>query len=240
MARLIRRAVTLLALLALAALAYLVAREYVRRHPQDVPWTQLQFDQPIGYFTARKLALLTGDARKCRALLAQAGVVDTPAPPRQDGPRCGYDDGVRLERDVDFAPGGLVTSCPVAAALLLFERQVAQPAAVRHFGVPLASIEHAGSYSCRRMYGRSEGRFSEHATADAFDILGFRLANGRRISVKSDWRDAGANGLFLREVRDGSCRLFATVLSPDYNEAHADHFHFDMAERGQMGWSLCR
>jgi hypothetical protein len=41
-------------------------------------------------------------------------------------------------------------------------------------------------------------------------------------------------------VRNGACQLFATVLSPDYNEAHRDHLHFDQAERGAMGWRGCR
>ncbi len=44
----------------------------------------------------------------------------------------------------------------------------------------------------------------------------------------------------LREVRDGACDLFATVLSPDYNAAHRDHLHLDQAERGEMGWRACR
>jgi hypothetical protein len=40
-------------------------------------------------------------------------------------------------------------------------------------------------------------------------------------------------------VRDGACRLFATVLSPDYNAAHRDHLHLDEAKRGAM-WRACR
>jgi hypothetical protein len=147
---------------------------------------------------------------------------------------------MRLARNTDFAPSGLVTSCPVAAALALFEREVLQPAADRHFGSKVTSIEHAGSYSCRRIYGRAQGRFSEHATADAIDIIGFRLADGTRISVLRDWRMDGPKRAFLRDARDGACSLFATVLSPDYNAAHADHLHLDQAVRGKMGWSLCR
>jgi hypothetical protein len=123
---------------------------------------------------------------------------------------------------------------------MLFERDVLQPAAQRHFGQRVAIIDHAGSYSCRRLYGRTEGAFSEHATADALDITGFRLADGTRISVVRDWESGGAKGRFLRDVRDGSCRLFATTLSPDYNAAHADHLHLDQAQRGKIGGSLCR
>ena len=35
-------------------------------------------------------------------------------------------------------------------------------------------------------------------------------------------------------------RLFATVLSPDYNAAHRDHLHLDQAARGAWGWRACR
>ncbi|RYD62636.1 MAG: extensin, partial [Sphingomonadales bacterium] len=93
---------------------------------------------------------------------------------------------------------------------------------------------------CRRMYNREGASWSEHATADAVDIAAFRLADGTRITLIGDWAGEGKKAQFLRAVRDGGCDLFATVLSPDYNEAHRDHFHFDQAERGAMGWRTCR
>lgn len=238
-----RRALWWLLVLILAGAAFLYGREYVRRHPQDVPWTRLNLRDPPGRFTLRKLVSLGDQPAQCRALLADAGIADAPAPPKRGDGQCGYVDGVRLGeggRSISFAPAGLVTACPVAAALALLEREALQPAAARHFGSKVAQIEHAGSYSCRRIYGRAEGRFSEHASADAVDIIGFRLADGTRISVLRDWRSDGPKSAFLRDVRDGACGLFATVLSPDYNAAHADHLHFDQAVRGNLGWSLCR
>ena len=238
-----RRALWWLLFLILAGAAYLYGREYVRRHPQDVPWTALSLRDPVGRFTLRKLVSLGDQPAQCRALLADAGIADAPAPPKRGDGQCGYVDGVRLApagRSVSFAPPGLVTACPVAAALVLFEREALQPAAARHFASKVAAVEHAGSYSCRRLYGRTDGGFSEHATADAIDIIGFRLADGTHISVLRDWRSDEPKGAFLRDVRDGACALFATVLSPDYNAAHADHLHFDQAARGNMGWSLCR
>jgi hypothetical protein len=117
---------------------------------------------------------------------------------------------------------------------------VIQPAAIRHFGSRVTRIDHLGSYHCRRTYGRTAGAWSQHATADALDVAGFRLADGTRISVLEDWSGGGPKAAFLREVRDGGCRLFPTVLSPDYNAAHRDHFHLDMASRGVMGWGVCR
>jgi len=242
-ARLIRRIVILLILLALAAAALMFGRDWVRRHPQDVPWTELRLSDPIGMFTQAKLASLADQPAQCQSLLLAAGARHEPAPPRSDGPDCGYTNGMRLfaaSDEAEFRPRGIVTSCPVAAALVIFERQVAQPAAMRHFGSRIAAIDHAGSYACRRRYGRAEGRFSEHATADAIDITGFRLADGRVVSVLRDWRDDGPKGAFLRDVRDGACRLFATTLSPDYNDAHTDHLHFDQAQRRTIGGGLCR
>ena len=241
MARLIKRVGCLVFLLVILIGAYLFGRDYVRRHPQDVPWTRLDLHHPIGTFTGRKLAALTGDPARCRALIAGVGARSEPAPPREGGDQCGYRDGMRLAgEDVRFAPAGVVASCPVAAALFLWERDVLQLAALRHFGSNVAAVEHAGSYSCRRLYGRDEGEYSEHATANALDVTGFVLADGTRVRLLQDWDGEGPKAAFLREVRDGACDLFATVLSPDYNRAHADHFHLDQAERGEMGWRVCR
>ena len=44
------------------------------------------------------------------------------------------------ERSIDFSPAGPVTSCPIAAALALWEREVVQPAAREHFDVMVSDI----------------------------------------------------------------------------------------------------
>ena len=236
-----RRLILLLLLLAALALGLLALLDYARRYPQELPWTALDLRQPIGAFTRRKLAGLAADPARCRALLTQAGAAVTLLPPRRENAQCGYADAVRFgAREIGYRPAGAGFACPVAAALVVWEREVVQAAAQRHFGRRVAGIDHFGSYSCRRLYGREEGAWSEHARANAFDIAAFRLDDGTRIAVVNDWRDEGAKGNFLREVRDGTCRLFATVLSPDYNAAHRDHLHLDQAARGQWGWRACR
>ncbi|AMK17508.1 MULTISPECIES: extensin-like domain-containing protein [Sphingobium] len=234
----LRRLVLLAAFLACALMAY----AFVRQRPQDLPWTELDLSQPVGMFTGRKLAALTDEPDRCRALLDRAGVRYAPMPPGGSG-QCRYSDAVRLknqEGSVLLSPASVAPSCPVAAALKLWEWHVVQPSAQKTFGQAVKSINHLGSYSCRRLYGRAQGDFSEHATADAIDISGFTLQDGRRISVAGDWNGGGKDADFLRLVRKGACQFFATVLSPDYNAAHHDHFHLDQAERGAFGWRGCR
>lgn len=225
------------------ALAILVGWGAVRGRPQDLPWTALDLGEPAGLFTGPKIAALGADFPRCRALLERAGVRFTTLPPRREG-QCGYADGVRPDAGgalvLGFEPAGLGMACPVAAGLAMWEWHVVQPAAQRLFGTPVTAVRHFGSYSCRRLYGREAGAFSEHATADAIDIAGFVLADGRTISVARDWRGNGDAATFLRTVRNGACDVFATVLSPDYNAAHRDHFHLDQARRGAWGGRACR
>ena len=229
--------------LAVLAFAAFLGWGYARNHPEDVPWTELDLARPVGAFTGRKLAALGGEGRKCRALLRRAGIRFVALPSRRAG-QCGFEDAVRFSSGgavtISYRPAGLGTSCPVAAGLALWEWNVVQPAALRRFGTKVAAVEHYGSYSCRRIYGRSDGAWSEHSSANAVDVAGFRLADGRRIAVLGDWKGGGAKALFLRDVRDGACRLFATTLSPDYNAAHRDHLHLDQATRGATGWRGCR
>lgn len=214
----------------------------VRQRPQDMPWTSLDLAQPIGLFTGRKLAALTQTPAHCRALLDRAGIAHVAlAPGGRD--QCRYADAVRLRPSADaiaLSPASVAPSCPVAAALKLWEWHVVQPEAQRLLGQPVREITHFGAYSCRRIYGRDTGDFSEHATADAIDIAAFVLADGRRITLVGDWRGDGPEAAFLHAVRDGACRLFSTTLSPDYNRAHHDHLHLDQAERGAMGGRACR
>jgi hypothetical protein len=44
--------------------------------------------------------------------------------------------------------------------------------------------------------------------------------------------------LFLKRVHKEACRYFGTVLGPEANEAHRNHFHFDLAPRKHSNY--CR
>ena len=210
------------------------------------PWAPLRVEAPPNLLTRMKLQRLSGDPALCLAALDTAGVAFTPLPDTEAGPDCPLRNTVRLARMQVPLGGSLVMSCPAAVSLALWERHVVQPAALRHFGAPLARIDQVGSLACRNVYGQAEGRRSRHATADAIDITGFRFADGRRVRVVSDWRapatvpgnaSAAADtpragtaepaALFLGEVQRRACGFFDGVLGPGYNAAHRDHFHLD-------------
>ena len=146
---------------------------------------------------------------------------------RVTGPGCGFTNAVRVEATSAKVGEPFTLSCRSAVALALWEAHVVQPAALARLGERVTRLEHAGTYACRNIYGRKDAPLSRHATADAIDITGFVLSGGRRLRVEREWGSSDADGLFLREVRDGACRVFDSVLGPDYNAAHRDHFHFD-------------
>lgn len=128
-----------------------------------------------------------------------------------------------------------LASCPLAVATAMFERHGLQAAAQAVYGMPVVAMEHLGSFACRNLYNRSQGRLSQHASANALDIAAFQLADGRRISVLRGWDSQGDDAEFLRQVHRNACKYFNTVLGPQYNAAHRNHFHVDMG-----GWAVCR
>lgn len=50
-------------------------------------------------------------------------------------------------------------------------------------------------------------------------------------SLAAAAKNPGPKGQFLREIHEAACGTFGTVLGPEANEAHRDHFHVDMAKR---------
>jgi hypothetical protein len=222
---------------ALIALALALAgKGWLDAHPEHNPWAPLNLNDPPGWATARKIASLRDNAPTCRAVLARSGVAFTALPPTSDG-TCARPDRTVLDK-LSLSPARPATTCAVAAGLELWMRRSVQPAARDLLGSKVVRIEHLGAYSCRRIYGRSHGAWSEHSTGNAIDIAAFVLDDGRRITVVGDWRKAGGSSAFLHRVRDDACVVFGTVLSPDYNAAHRDHLHLDQAARG-FG-SVCR
>lgn len=224
----VRRVILLACLLAsVAGVAWLLPRLPEAWNP----FAPIDLAGPVGPFTRHKLRGLAADPTACFAALDAAGVAATPLPDASAGPDCPLRGTTRLPGRFD--PARPVLTCPMAAAWTLYERQVLAPAAQAHFGTGIARIRHLGTLACRDVRGGT--RRSQHATANAIDLAVLRLEDGREVSVRRDWgRDTPA-GALLRDARDGACRIFAAVLGPDRDAAHADHFHLDLGR-----WTACR
>jgi hypothetical protein len=199
------------------------------------PWAPLRIEQPINWLTRYKLARVSADGAQCLAVLETAAMRFDPVADREISPGCGFQNAVRVRATSAAVGEAFTLSCRSAVSLALWERHVVQPLARAYFETPVTRIEHFGSYACRNIYNQKDAPMSRHATADALDIAGFTLGNGKRVRVERDWGRQGLEALFLRDVRDGACRVFDSVLGPEYNAAHRNHFHLD---RG--GYRVCR
>jgi len=199
------------------------------------PWAALDVRQPPNFLTPYKLSRLRDDPGLCRQALEASQLrfrsqADSPA-----SSKCPLQNVWRIEQGDARLSSSFLASCPLAVAYALFENHGLQPAAQRVFGQPVVQVDHLGSFACRNVYNRKQGRLSQHATANALDISGFRLQDGQRIVLARDWQAGGQKAAFLRDVQQAACESFSTVLGPDYNAAHHNHFHLDMGL-----WQICR
>ncbi|WP_333835977.1 extensin family protein [Novosphingobium sp.] len=174
----------------------------------------------------------SAQTRACMIGLRRENIGYAPVPDQYYGAGCSTLGSVRLSylrsdrSELALANAGPVT-CQLATTLQGWARFGVDRAAQAILGSPLVKIETMGSYNCRNVAGTA--RKSAHATANAIDVSGFLLADGRRVTVLRDWRDADPQTrAFLRTVRDSACKRFGTVLSPDYNAAHRDHLHLEV------------
>ena len=177
--------------------------------------------------------------RQCLAELGQQRAAFTPLPDKYFGSGCSTLGAVRLaslssdSASLELSNLGPVT-CSMATGFAGWARFGVDRAARQILGSPVARIETFGSYNCRNVAGTN--RRSGHASANAIDIGAFILADGRRISVLEDWNGGTpAERRFLRIVHKSACKRFGTVLGPDYNSAHENHFHLEADEA-----SFCR
>lgn len=220
--------------------AMLVTRPWQQLPPAWLPWEPLTVDQSITPVTRIKLARLGSSPDTCLAVLAAAPADFVDYLALQDYTpveNCPLSNVVRVQSTgVQFSSAFTVT-CPLLVRWLMFEHQQLQPLALEHLGAPVSRVEHFGSFACRNVYHRAQGRRSQHATASAFDVAAFRFENGSTANVLNDWDNPQRPeaSAFLRELHSSACRYFGTVLGPDYNEPHANHFHLDTS-----GFNLCR
>jgi hypothetical protein len=236
-----RRFMTISALVALAVVGVVGCAQF--RREQRAEWRG----------EAERACLRTGKVRETAHVKIGSRALEGPG-------MCGADHPVRVtafSMDALFtasspglSSGAFLTklnqpatfTCPMTAAMDDWLEKVVQPSAMARFGQPVAEVSSMGTYACRSMNNQRGARLSEHAFANAIDIGGFKLADGRSIRLSKDWKGGDVETqFFLREVHAGACRFFSTVLGPGYNALHYDHFHFDLARHGRNGKvSICR
>jgi hypothetical protein len=153
-----------------------------------------------------------------------------------DGPgACGMMTPLRV---ASFGQGSIplknkvTLSCPALSSVDRWMTEVVQPAAQIYYGTQIAEVK-AGSYSCRNRNHEYFGKISEHAFGNAMDVMGFRFADGRTITVAKGWKGEPKDQGFLREIFVHACDYFTTVLAPGSDAAHADHIHMDLARHDE-------
>ncbi|SFR34115.1 extensin family protein [Litoreibacter janthinus] len=197
------------------------------------PWRELVVSDPVTPVTHFKLRRVLADDAMCLQVLEQAGRFEA-MPPLEAGTRCGIPNRVDLSGVGASRLRAVETACETALRLAMWEQHGVQPAAKEFLGQGVKELRHIGSYNCRPVRG-SSSRMSTHATAASIDIGGVVLDDGTRIELLEHWDGTEAHQGFLRSLRDTGCQWFSTVLGPEYNALHADHFHLQ-----NKGWGTCR
>jgi len=223
-----------LVLLMIGGAAVSVWRGWLDVPPQWNPWAPLDVKATPNWLTGYKLMRLRSDPQLCAQALSSSDLRVTRQSDSPDA-KCPLIGALRVQSGEVALSSSFLASCPLAVAYAMFEHHTLQPTAQSVYGQKVARVDHLGSFACRNVYNRESGALSRHASADALDIAGFRLADGRTVSVLKDWPKQNQDAQFLRQMRDGACEAFSVVLSPDYNAAHRNHFHVDVGR-----WSVCR
>lgn len=157
--------------------------------------------------------------------------------------------GAEYPFEMTGAAGGRVSlrpaatlRCPMIPAVDHWVQNVVEPAARHYFRQPVRELKVAASYGCRPINHKAGGKLSEHGHANAIDISEFHLVDGRTVTVRRDWWGGDPRErAFLRAVHRGACDTFTTVLGPQADRHHHDHFHFDLARHGRTGTHrVCR
>ncbi|WP_371420747.1 extensin family protein [Tardiphaga sp.] len=176
----------------------------------------------------------------CRLALTDA-VAIAPGIPDIKGPgACGGPDMVRLEAvvlpdktRVPLKPAGTMR-CAMATAVAEWIRADMAPLATS-LGTRLIELDNFDSFDCRGRNRVVGAKLSEHGRANALDVRGLKLANGRSIALTERNTPREQREAVLHSV----CTRFTTVLGPGSDGYHEDHIHLDIAER-RGNYRICQ
>lgn len=206
----------------------------MRVPPNWLPWGPPDLNRKPGWFARIQINGLAADRAVCLRVLSRTDLDFTPVPDRRIDDHCGLNSVVRENRMPVAFDSHATATCSLMAALYWYQGTL-QAAAERDLGARLVRIDQLGTFACRNVNSEAVGPRSEHASANAIDIAAFHLSDGRIVSVAADWNRPTPAGRFLRDAHDAACGLFNTVLGPDYNRLHANHFHLDLGR-----YRICR
>lgn len=173
----------------------------------------------------------------CPALLT-GSVIGEIVPPLSEG-SCGLQSPIAVSairvngREIALS-GTPVTNCTMATALADWAGEVGAYASAV-LDTEVKNLATGPGYTCRLRNGADTGFVSEHGLGNAIDITAINFADGTTISVLDDWRALPAQpaAKFLGFAHSAACGRFTTVLGPEANSEHEDHFHFDLGCHGQ-------
>lgn len=196
-------------------------------------------ERPANWSTPEERAESTRDSVLCMDELRKSGAKFNRLDPIREEIVCGDLSPVALTAvgSVKLSRPATLT-CEMALAVSRWVLEVASPMAKLYLTADLTGLETGTSYQCRKQNGLGIGKFSEHAFANGLDVHGFVVDGKSAVAVQSRLENPDARALFQAAVRGGACARFTTVLGPGTNDAHGNHFHFDLRARNG-GYRLC-
>ncbi len=151
--------------------------------------------------------------------------------------------------NVQFRALGAVTKdgCAVEGAVELnavpsLFGTVSAPAkpTLAYMGSGLTAIGTGPGFVCRNRYDKPGEKISEHAKGDAVDVMAFALEDGQKLSVRNSSASDKIDGALMKTLQTTLCGYFTTILGPGSNDAHKEHFHFDMGLHGaSANYCIC-
>lgn len=192
------------------------------------PFAPLLIQDSPTFVTKYKIIKLKNNPQACFKVLGSSDLKFEKMIDKETGNDCGYFSAAVLNQSGISYGGDITLTCPALVSLAMWETHHLQQLAEKVLGQKVQRIRHYGTYACRNINSKKKGQRSQHASANAIDIAGFRLEDGSEISVLKHWNSDSPEGEFIREVHGAACYYFKTVLGPEYNDLHKDHFHFDM------------
>ena len=163
-------------------------------------------------------------------LAALEGTKFRPARGFERGRGCVVENAINLDRvaGLRVRPGGALMRCEVAEQLHHWLAEAVIPTAEEVLEASPTAVGHLGTYNCRTIGGNS-AVLSQHSFANAVDVAWFDFEDGTRHRLVDGWDHEREDiSEFWQKVQQLSCKYFDVSLGPDYNSAHADHFHFDL------------